>query len=249
MKLPRLNILGWLAVALLLFLVGWLIVSRIQLAHARSAAETNALRASNAVAERDVSRTTALRAADSARLLGDSLRAVERLVVQAPRGLKPDAFDKATGRTSVVHGGVTVTTGPVSTTAVSTSSTVSASDVRSALFHVDSSAARASVRFVADVRVDVPPPPKPGVLKLDVSFPPVTLDARQQCGPPDAAGVRPATLAVVAPVGMSVTVNRFEADVHGCNPDFGRPGGVRVPLTVAVGGALVAALVTAIFTR
>lgn len=247
MKLPRLNLLGWLVAAAVAFLLAWAIVASVRLHFAQKAAADNALRASNAIAERDVSRKAMLSAADAVKILGDSLQAVERLAVQTPRGIARDRFDRATDRTSVVRGGVTVTTGPIHTTATSDSSSTSAAgDVRSASFHVDSSAARASVRFLADVRVDLPPPPKPGVLLLGVTFPAVTLQARQQCGPKDAAGVRPASLAIVAPLGMTVTVDRFEADVHGCNPDFGRPGGIRIPVVYALGFGLVTALATAV---
>lgn len=209
-------------------------ISRWQLHRSQAAAEKNALAASNAIAARDVTRAVALSRRDSLRILGDSLHAVEHLGVQQPK-LSSSPLDRATNRTSVARGSVTVTPGRIVTSAVASSSTDS-SDVRSATFHVDSSKARSSTRFVADVAVAIPRPPTQASLRLGVTLPPIELEPSLQCGKPDAGGIRPATLAIVAPNGIDVVVRSLELDVHACNPGFGKPRGIRVPLWVAGAG-------------
>lgn len=221
---------------LVTFAAAAIVVSRLQLHNARKAGEANALRADSISAVADTTRKTALRARDSVKLLGDSLAAVERRGVQLA-GVPRDRFDKATDRTSVARGSVTVLNGPIKTVATS-SPTSESDDVRSASFHVDSSRAIGSTRFIAQVDVTAPKPPLLATLKLGVTLPPIELEPRIQCGSPDAGGIRPATLAVVAPRGVDVTIGTLAIDVHACNPDFGRPRGIRVPLWVAAGGVL-----------
>lgn len=249
MKMPRLNILGWIVVIGAVVALVWAIVMTVKLKHAQAAAATNALAASNAIAARDVSRAVAIAARDSVRIFGDSLHAVERLAVQPAKPIKTDALDRATGRTTVVRGGVTVTPGAIATTVTSTPTTVLADDVRSAHFHVDSSAAVAGPRYIADADVTVPRPPAVASLRLGVSLSPIVLAPRIQCGPPDRAGVRPATLLVTGPAGVALEVGATEVDVHACNPDFGRPSGIRVPLTAAVIAALVSAAAAALLSN
>jgi hypothetical protein len=91
-----------LVIALVLGLVLWLAISRWQLHRERSAHENAELRADSLEAVNDVSRRAVLSAADAMRILGDSLQAMERRGVQLAGGVKTDAFDRATGRTSVV---------------------------------------------------------------------------------------------------------------------------------------------------
>ena len=216
-----------------------------QLHRTRAAAAANALRADSLSAANDTMRAVALSARDRARILGDSLQAMERRGVQLA-SVAPDALDKATGRTSVARAHITVTPHIVTTTATSTPTTVATNDVREAAFHVDSSHAVASPRFTADVAVRVPPPPSAASMRLAVALEPITLSPRVQCGAPDAGGIRPASLAVVAPVGVTLDVAPLDVDVHACNPEFGRPTGVRVSLGTASLMALGAALVTAV---
>lgn len=224
-----------------------LVVMGFRLRSARAAGEANALRADSTAAVLDTTRRVLLSERDRVRLLGDSAQALERRVVQLS-AVTPDDFDRATRRTSVVRGGIAVTPGRVVTEA-SGASSVAAGDVREAVFHVDSSSAGATARFVADVAVRVPPPPVAATLRLDVALSPIVLRPRVQCGAPDAGGVRPASIAVIAPAGVTLDVLASEIDVRACNPEFGRPTGVRVPLGVAVSGALVAALTAVLLTR
>lgn len=214
-------------------------ISRWQLHRAQAAGEKNALRASNAIASADVTRKTALSQRDALRILGDSLRAVERLAVQQPKGPARDAFDRATDRTSVARGDVTVQPRRIDATAASSPTTQLEGDVRSAHFEVD------SARYKATVDVEVPKPPLVATLRLGVSLPPIRLQPRWQCGKPDAGGIRPATLALIAPEGYEVTIGPLEADVHQCNPAFGKPRGLRVPLWT-VGAAAGAGLVAGV---
>ena len=234
-------------IVVVLALVVGLGISRWQLSRARAAQEKSALRASNAIAERDVSRKAVLSAADALKILGDSLQAIERLGVQRDGGgVRRDAFDRATGRTSVVRGGISVTPGAISTT--TTGVVRDTADVRIAVFHVDSSGARVGPRYVADATVNVPRPPAAASLRLGVTFSPIAISPRIQCGPA-VDGIRPATLAVLGPAGVALEVQPLELNVRVCNEEFGRPKGIRIPIgTVGLlaGGALVAGFVTGV---
>lgn len=225
---------------LVLVLVGALAWSRWQLHREQQAHENAALAASNAIAERDISRKAVLSAADAMKILGDSLAAYERLGVQRAGGVKTDALDKATGRTTVVKGGITVKPGTISTTTTSSQpTTTDALDIRVAVFHVDSSGARAGPRYVADARVQVPRPPAAASLTLGVKLSPIALAPRIQCGNA-VDGIRPATMAVIAPVGVDITVEPLELNARVCNEDFGRPRGLRIPIGWAGGLAATA---------
>lgn len=225
----------------ILALLAWVAISRWQLHRERQAHEDAELARSNAIAERDISRRAVLSASDAMRILGDSLQALERLGVQRGTvGIKSDAFDRATGRTSVVRGGITVTPGAIATTTTSSSPTTSDSlDIRVAVFHVDSLGARAGPRYVADARVEVPRPPAAASLQLGVRLAPIALSPRIQCGEA-VGGIRPATMAVIAPVGVSVEVEPLELNARVCNEDFGRPRGLRIPIGWAGAGMAVA---------
>lgn len=217
-----------LVVLLIVVLVAWLAFSRWQLGRERRAHEDASLRASNAIAERDVSRKAVLSAADAVKILGDSLQAVERLGVQrSGGGVKSDAFDRATDRTTVVRGGISVTPGSISTTTVAV-----ARDSSTVTFHVDSSVAHLGPRYVADAVVTIPPRPALPTLRLGVTFSPIVLEPRIQCGPA-VDGIRPATMAVLGPAGVPLEVRPLELNVRVCNEDFGRPTGIRVPLSTA----------------
>lgn len=220
-----------LVVLLILILAAGLAFSRWQLHRARNESEGLALRADSLEAAGDVTRRAMLSASDAVKILGDSLQAVERRGVQLSSGVKPDAFDRATGRTTVVRGGITVSPGTITTTATSTpvSRSTDSLDVRIGIFHVDSSGARSGPRYVADARVSLPPPPQLGRLELGVRLEPIALAPRIQCGAP-VNGIRPATMAVVAPVGISVDIAPLELNARVCNEDFGRPKGWRVPI-------------------
>lgn len=233
-----------LVILLIVVLAGWLAFSRWQLGRERRAHEDASLRASNAIAERDVSRKAVLSAADAVKILGDSLQAVERLGVQRPgSGIKPDAFDRATDRTTVVRGGISVTPGAINITTVAV-----ARDSSTIRFHVDSSLAHLGPRYVADATVTIPPRPAMPTLQLGVRFSPIVLEPRIQCGPP-IDGIRPATMAVLGPAGVPLEVQPLELNVRVCNEDFGRPTGIRVPLSTAglvSAGALVVGFVAGV---
>jgi hypothetical protein len=228
-----------LVIALVLGLVLWLAISRWQLHRERSAHENAELRADSLEAVNDVSRRAVLSAADAMRILGDSLQAMERRGVQLAGGVKTDAFDRATGRTSVVRGGVTVTPSAIVTTTTSSQPTrVDSVDVRIAVFHVDSSGARAGPRYVADARVEVPAPPRAASLALGVRLLPIALSTRIQCGEA-VNGIRPASMAVIGPTGYNLEVEPLQLNARVCNEDFGRPKGLRIPIGWAGGLAAV----------
>lgn len=229
-----------LGLALLVMLLGAIAVQTWRLQRALDAGEQNGLRADSLAAVVDTTRVTVLRERDRARILGDSLQAVERRGVQVTDPARDD-FDRATGRSSVARGGISVTPDRIITTSTSGLSTVDSTDVRRAEFRIDSSAAVASPRFTAEAAVTMPAPPAAAELALDVQLMPIVLRPRVQCGAPDPAGIRPATMAVVGPLGYDLEVLPLDVDVRACNPDFGRPKGMRVGLGTVGFVALVAA--------
>lgn len=231
-----------IVILLIVALVAALAWSRWQLHREQRAHEDADLRADSLIAVNDISRKAVLSAADAIKILGDSLQAIERRGVQLSSGVKSDAFDRATGRTTVVRGGISVTPGAIVTTTTSSPTRRDSLDVRIAVFHVDSSGSRAGPRYVADARVEVPPPPRAASLALGVRLLPIALAPRIQCG--DAVnGIRPATMAVIAPAGVALEVQPLELNARVCNEDFGRPKGLRIPIGWAGGlaaGAFVA---------
>lgn len=168
-----------------------------------------AMRSVNDAAAADSSRSVALSARDSLRLLGDSIQAVTRLTMQLRQ--ESDALERALGQASRrARVGVRVR---VDTLRVSTIAAVSidSADVRRATFRVDSTPWRAT----ADVAL---PARGPGTLALRVALEPAHLSLRSTCGPRNADGVRPASVVVTGPRWLELVVERTEQAPEVCNP-------------------------------
>lgn len=191
-----------LALALALGVTWW------QLHRTRGALRDSGLATLNARAAADSSRRVALSARDSARILGDSLAAVERLARQVKPQL--DALDKALGRTTAA---VTRLTAQVATLQASVASTGGTQEdtagVRQGTFRLRQEP------FTLVARAELPRPPAPGTLHVDsLALDPAPLQVRIQRGPPDptAAGLRPVTALVVGPAWLQVRVDSVQVD-------------------------------------
>jgi hypothetical protein len=143
-----------------------------------------AFRADSLKAAGDTTRIVSWRAN---KVLGDSLKAVERLVIQVP--IRNDALDKALNRVSVLETRLNAAIKDLNVKTTGTPVTVNSNDVRTSTFRVD------STPYHAVARVDLPPPPALGSIDLHVRLDTIPLSPRLQCGPA-VNGVRPATILV-----------------------------------------------------
>lgn len=171
-----------------------------------------------------LARDSALAAADStravsaraARLLGDSLRAVERRVIQVRQ--ERDAFDRALRRERLALGTIRVTLDSFRTTASAPVSTpLPDTTVRVATFEVDSTA------YHLTARAELPPAPRAGTLHATVRLQPVPVELRLGCGAA-VRGIRPAFVTATVPPWARVELGPFTQD-----PELCRSPALQVP--------------------
>jgi hypothetical protein len=167
-----------------------------------------ALKASNAIAERDTSRAVSWRAQ---KVLGDSIAAVERLAVQ--KKLQTDELDQALHRAAVLITRLDAKIQDLNVHAAPGTATTEVNDVRSSTFHVD------STPYHVDAAVHLPKPPGLGTIDLAVRLDTVSLTPRLQCGSP-VAGVRPATILVETPKWLTTRIGTSAVDPSACNPQL-----------------------------
>lgn len=195
-------------------LVVALFVQSCRLADAKEAIRDEGLARANAEARADSSRDAAANNARLAKLLGDSLQAVERLVVQ--ERIRADAIDRALGRVTQAHLALTATVrdlalrnvagGPVTETPEGT---------RQADFRVRREP------FTLFTRVSLERPPGAARMDtLDVKVDPIPIGPRLQCdtqgtGP---AAIRRATVLLTGPPWADLRVGPVQADPNVCNP-------------------------------
>ena len=122
-------------------------------------------------------------------LLGDSIRAVERRVVQERQ--RADALDRALGRERIARVGLSLKVDSLLARVVASSDTVQ-DGTRTIGFEVD------TVSFRGSVTVRVPPSPAPPVMDLRLVVNPIPLQLRLGCGDP-VNGIRPATATALGP--------------------------------------------------
>lgn len=205
--------IGWLGVIALL-VVG-LFVQSCRLADAKEAVRDEGLARANAEARADSSRDAAANNARLAKLLGDSLQAVERLAVQAT--IRADAIDRALGRVTQVNLALTATVQDLALRNVAGGPvTETPEGVRQAEFRVRQEP------FSLFTRVSLERPP--GAARLDtlsIAVDPIPVFPRLQCdldgtGPAD---VKRATVLVTSPATWAtLNVGPVQADEDVCNP-------------------------------
>jgi hypothetical protein len=189
-------------VGLALALVVTVRVEESRVSKSRSRVAELALRAANVTAERDSTRNVVASERKVAGLLGDSLRVVERLVVQGAQ--RADALDRALGRERRARYQMVSTVDSLSRAVGSAAVVEAADDMRRARFDVR----RAPYIIGADVAI--PAPPDSARLAIDVALDPIPVDVRVGCGAPDRHGIRAATVDAVTPAWATVRLERLE---------------------------------------
>jgi hypothetical protein len=150
---------------------------------------------SNRSAERDTTRDVAKENARVAKLLGDSLKLVEKQVVQAAQ--KRDDLDAALGRERAAKGDATAVVDSLERVVAATDSV--ARDVRVAQFNVR----QEPYSIVAEV--EMPAPPDSAKLRVKVGVDPIPIEARVTCAE-TSAGVREAAVSVRTPAWVTVRI-------------------------------------------
>jgi hypothetical protein len=186
-------------------------VEQARIAAVRRHALVAALEISNLAAQRDSTRNAAIDNQRVARLLGDSLRVVEKRVVQiAQRG---DALDQALGRARVARYADNVAIDSLRAVVHSMSTGVRASEsgtVRSAFFNVRQEP------YTIAAQVNVPEAPDSAHLELRVAIDPIPIETRVSCSRPDGQGMRAASISASAPPWATVRFDRVEQSPDVC---------------------------------
>lgn len=178
--------------------------SRIRTSRAREAAA--ALQATNAIAERDSTRDLAQEHARVARLMGDSIRVVEKRVVQVKQ--KKDALDRALDGERRAKFELVARVDSLQR--VATASVRADSNVRRAKFVVR----KAPYTIGADVSIAAPP--DSGRITLSVVMDPIPIEARIRCEKPDEHGVGAAAVVVSTPRWAGARMERIEQAPEVC---------------------------------
>ena len=141
--------------------------------------------------------------------LGDSLRAVERRAVQTAQ--RSDELDRLLKRERVVRDRLEATIAELRISAVAETVFVADGDsVRHATFDVR------QAPYTVHAEVALPRAPLPGQLDLRAEMDTLALDVGVGCGSAGTAGVRPASVSVVAPSWASVRLGRVEQAPEVC---------------------------------
>jgi hypothetical protein len=191
------------------------------------------LTATNLVAERDSTRDVAATNARVARLLGDSLRLVERQVIQ--RDLHLDALDGALAA-GAVRGRYALDVALDSLKRV----VPAALDVsRGATWAAHFDLRHPPYTIAADV--EMPEPPDSARIALRVALDPIPLEARLTCSTPNASGVRTASIAASSPPWATVRFDRVEQSPAVCGfPPPAKQSRRRIAFTpLVIGGGYV----------
>jgi hypothetical protein len=219
MKLGNLLVVVGVALAVLFLAVRAASVDRAQSAAARAA-----LVADTAIASHDTTRTLVLRLAS----LGDSLRVVQRRAVQVDQ--QADALDRALGLERAARDSLATTIagyrGVVRADTVRDTVVVSASGRKNEEGRGGGASPSDTVRrgtfdirqapYTVHAQVELPPPPAAGTMVLGVDLDTLRFEVRLGCGPPNAAGVRPAATTVTGPSWAAIQLDRVEQSPDVC---------------------------------
>jgi hypothetical protein len=143
-----------------------------------------------------------------AELLGDSLRMVERLVMQRAR--RADALDRALGHERRARYQMTATMESLSRIVRAASIGDANADVRRARFDVR----QAPYTIAADVAI--PASPDSARLAIRVALDSIPVDLRMGCGAPNRHGIRAATVDAVTPTWAVVQFRRLAQAAELC---------------------------------
>jgi len=196
-----------------------------------------ALAVSNDSASIDSTRAVSVTNAKLAKLAGDSLRVVQKLVVQTKQ--QADATDRALGleRTALYQFSARVDSlqRRVASTAPVTEDT--ATDTRRAVFDFRSAA------FTIVDTTDIPAPPGAATLAIHVVLDPIPVAIRASCASPNTRGIRAASIEATSPAWASLQIGAVQQSSDLCaSPALAasRPSHVRPALIGGVGKAVTA---------
>jgi len=191
-----------LALALVGFLVCAVGVQSWRLVRVQRSRAAHALAADTLRASRDTSRLLQIR-------LGDSLRAVQRLVVQ--REQASDALDRELKQQRLALAQLSVSLQQLRATVRSAAPTrEDSSGTRAASFQVR------QPPYTVDAQVTLPPPPGAGSLEIQVAVDSAQLELRLGCTAANAEGIRSAQATVTGPPWLPIRVGRVEQDAGLC---------------------------------
>lgn len=166
----------------------------------------------NDSARHDTTSKLALSRKDSLRILGDSLRGVQRMVIQ--ERIEHDALDRATRQSRVVDAQLAAIVATLARQITANQPVrEDSSGTRTQTFDVD------TVPYHAHADVSLPKPPGRGTMALRVSIDEARLGLRVGCGQPNADGLRPANAQVITPWWLTVRVDSVRQDPDVCNGD------------------------------
>ena len=202
----------WITAVAVLWAVAFTVrVEETRLARERERTGAAMLAASNLAASRDSTREVARSNARVARVLGDSLRLVERRVQQV--GQRTDALDRALGRERVArYAAVAVLDSleRMATAGVDTTAGPHVGDIRAAVFKLR------NPPYTISADVEMPPPPDSANIRLRIALDPIPIEARVSCAPPKPSGIHEATVSVSTPNWATVRLGMIEQSPGVC---------------------------------
>jgi hypothetical protein len=208
-------LLPMLVLALVAALVLTVRVEELRLVAQRRRATAALLVESNRSASRDTTRSVALENARVARLLGDSLRVVEKQIVQVAQ--RRDVLDAALGRERAARYAATAVVDSLSLVVASSDSVLrdardASRDTRTARFDVR----QAPYTIIAEV--ELPPPPDSATMRVRVAVDAIAIEARVSCSA-GSGGAREATVAVETPSWVTVRIGTVAQSPDVCTPE------------------------------
>jgi hypothetical protein len=199
---------GWKFVALLVALVALAsTVEQRRVTSLRQQAAAAMLAAANFAAERDTPRNPGARDARLSALLADSLRVVEKLVVQQTQ--RSDAVDRALNRERRPRYQVGVSVDSLREM-VAAAKTEPAATIARADFEVRRPA------FTISAEGEIPPHPDSARMDIRLALDPIPVDARVSCEAPNDLGIRAADVATVSPPWAEVRFGRLQQSPELC---------------------------------
>jgi hypothetical protein len=167
-----------------------------------------ALQAMNLVAERDSTRDVAAANASVATMLGDSLRIVERQVMQVVQ--RSDALDRALGGERRARYLMKAAVDSLRVVAFGTPVRDLGDGVRRASFEVRREP------FTVAAQVEIPALPDTARMDLRVALDPIPVEARVSCSSPDEQGIRRASVVARTPSWAALRFERVEQSPDLC---------------------------------
>jgi hypothetical protein len=192
-----------------------------------------ALQLANADAARDSTRNVALENGTVARILGDSLRLVEKRVVQISQ--KSDALDAAMHRERIASYTLSATINSLRQSVTAANTIATRGDRRTARFDVRQEP------FTVNADIVMAPLPDSATLSLRIRVDPLNVQGRVTCSAADRDGVRIANVSTASPPWAEVRFGQLEQAPEVCNSDLGRRASRRsrfiqlAPVVIAAG--------------